>query len=246
MSQFGSQPPYPPQSPQPPYGGPPPYGQPGGYPGGQYGGPPQSAATSGWATASLILGILSFFVPFAGSLAAIITGAVGINKTGPGKAGGRGLAVAGLSMGIASILIGFVMVSIMLPALSKAREAANQIKCSANLRQIGNAVFTFANANNGKLPPALDSATLGSYLNGSVPVCPVDGQPYHYVKPTESNIAKIRDADMRVIAYDDPQHHDGKMIALFADGHTATLDKDTTARVLAKINAGEPATVSSN
>lgn len=247
MSQYGSQPPYPPQSPQspqPPYGGPPsPYGQPGGYPGGNYGMPPPAAGTSGWAVTSLVLGILSFIIPFLGSLAAIITGAVGIQKTGPGRAGGRGMAIAGLCMGIASVLTGVLVTLILLPAMSAAREAANQIKCQANLRSIGAAWITYTVEHRGAIPPAIDSANLGSYL-GSVPVCPVDGQPYHYVKPTETLDKDIRDASARVIAYDDPQHHAGKMVVLLADGHTEILDKAMTAKVQAKINAGQPATIS--
>jgi prepilin-type processing-associated H-X9-DG protein len=200
-------------------------------------------ANSGWATASLVLGIVSFFIPVLGSLAAIITGAVGIKKTGPGQAGGRGMAVAGLSLGIASLALGALMMSILLPALNAAREQANIIKCQSNLRMIGTGWMMWANENKNQVPPAIDSATIGSYLPGGVPTCPKDGQPYHYVKPSESKISQIREMTQRVIVYDDPQHHDGKMVVLLADGHTEVLDKNTTADVLAKINSGQPATI---
>ncbi len=45
-----------------------------------------------------------------------------------------------------------VLVGILLPALSKARDQANQLKCSANLRTIGQAIFMYAADNQGVLP----------------------------------------------------------------------------------------------
>ena len=45
-----------------------------------------------------------------------------------------------------------VLVGILLPALGRARESANQVKCMANLKQIGVAMFIYANDNRGALP----------------------------------------------------------------------------------------------
>jgi prepilin-type N-terminal cleavage/methylation domain-containing protein/prepilin-type processing-associated H-X9-DG protein len=50
-------------------------------------------------------------------------------------------------IGIIAVLIG-----ILLPALSRARESANSVKCLANLRQIGNALVMYTNENKGMLP----------------------------------------------------------------------------------------------
>jgi prepilin-type processing-associated H-X9-DG protein len=47
--------------------------------------------------------------------------------------------------------------SILLPSLSKAREAANRVKSGSNLRQIGQGCLLYANENNGKMPPDLGS-----------------------------------------------------------------------------------------
>jgi prepilin-type N-terminal cleavage/methylation domain-containing protein/prepilin-type processing-associated H-X9-DG protein len=50
-------------------------------------------------------------------------------------------------IGIIAVLIG-----IMLPVLSRAREAANRTKCLANLRSLGQAMVMYANTSKGWLP----------------------------------------------------------------------------------------------
>src|SRR5436305_10029542 len=45
-----------------------------------------------------------------------------------------------------------VLISVLLPALGKARESANRTKCLSNLRQIGMAMQMYANANKDQIP----------------------------------------------------------------------------------------------
>ncbi|HEY1629241.1 MAG TPA: type II secretion system protein, partial [Tepidisphaeraceae bacterium] len=55
-----------------------------------------------------------------------------------------------------------VLISILLPALNKARRAANTIKCGANLRSITQAMMIYASQNKGFI---LGSAnTTGAFL----------------------------------------------------------------------------------
>ena len=52
------------------------------------------------------------------------------------------------------VVIGIIalLISILLPALGRAREQANMVKCEANLRQIGQAIVMYTQQNKGTLP----------------------------------------------------------------------------------------------
>jgi len=52
------------------------------------------------------------------------------------------------------VVIGIIalLISILLPALSRARESATAVACASNLRQVGQALMLYANANKGKPP----------------------------------------------------------------------------------------------
>jgi prepilin-type N-terminal cleavage/methylation domain-containing protein/prepilin-type processing-associated H-X9-DG protein len=54
------------------------------------------------------------------------------------------------------VVIGIIalLISILLPALNRARRAANAVSCSSNMRQIGQAMMLYANEHRGILPYA--------------------------------------------------------------------------------------------
>ncbi len=125
-----------------------PYGMP------QYGAPVLSLVpeTSGKATASLVCGILSLacFGCLTG-IPAVILGHMSkseIRKSG-GKLKGEGLALAGLILGYASIVIGLIIIpAIVIPNILTARTAANENMAAAHVRMIGTASISYQAKNN--------------------------------------------------------------------------------------------------
>jgi len=83
------------------------------------------------------------------------------------------------------VVIGIIalLISILLPSLSRARETANRVKCAANLKQIGNGLLLYANENNGNFPRTqftLGSAALGTVAavtQGNTAADPFQGSP---------------------------------------------------------------------
>jgi prepilin-type N-terminal cleavage/methylation domain-containing protein/prepilin-type processing-associated H-X9-DG protein len=57
------------------------------------------------------------------------------------------------------VVIGIIalLISILLPSLNRARETANRVKCSSNLRQIGQAILLYANDNKGNYPRTIQA-----------------------------------------------------------------------------------------
>lgn len=68
------------------------------------------------------------------------------------------------------VVIGIIalLISILLPALNKAREQAKLISCANNMRQVGQAFFMYAAQSQGWLPPAVSAGWYGPYYpNGT-------------------------------------------------------------------------------
>lgn len=75
------------------------------------------------------------------------------------------------------VVIGIIalLISILLPSLSRARQQANLIYCQANLRSIGQLIELYASSNNGFMPP------IGGFI--TTPQNLVDGPNVQYVSP---------------------------------------------------------------
>jgi hypothetical protein len=66
----------------------------------------------------------------------------------------------------------FLLSLLFMPALGRAREEANRIKCASNLRQIGQAAFLYANDHGGQLPPDFPTLFQTADLYPEVFACP--------------------------------------------------------------------------
>jgi competence protein ComGC len=122
-------------------------------------------------------GILTALAIISSSLA-ILFSAAGLVRTRRiarahgARTAGRGMAVAGLSIGGGGLLITVVVLSTVVPLMNRQREMARRDQCKANIQAISEALATYANSNHGRYPDSL-AALVG---NGTLPpdalVCP--------------------------------------------------------------------------
>lgn len=249
-SQYQAPPPYPAQG-----GGYPP--APGGYvpqyAAGGYGYPQPAPPTSGWAIAGLVCGILGCVSLGIAGLLGIIFSIVGLVKTRDNRAGGRGIAIAGLTIGILSLFTA-LPAAVMLPALSRAREMADRVKCASNMRQLGQAMLMYANANQNQLPDSLKSlAQFDSTLSPAVFVCPSDSKKPASPQSLAADLAAGRNVSYVyvgkglsssappdvVLLYEPLQDHRREgMNVLFADGHVEFLQRSQAMTILTERAAG--------
>lgn len=105
--------------------------------------------TSGWAVASLVLGILGLFSCGIAALFGLVAGIVGLKKIkkSDGRLTGDGLAIAGIVVSGIMILLLPLFAAMLLPALSKAKAKAQSIGCLNNAKQLALGVILYASSN---------------------------------------------------------------------------------------------------
>lgn len=121
---------------------------------------PGNSITSGKAIASLICGVLFFFLPSA--IVAIVMGHLSLSdiRRSAGRLGGRGMGIAGLVLGYLglSVLPILIIAAIAIPNLLHSKIAANEASAVGSLRTISVACTTYQ-TQYGSYPSTL--ATLG-------------------------------------------------------------------------------------
>jgi prepilin-type N-terminal cleavage/methylation domain-containing protein len=81
-----------------------------------------------------------------------------------------------------------VLVALLLPALSKARDAATRVTCASNLHQLIIATFSYINDCDGFGPPNGEQDTIQDGKAGSIPTS--RGAWMQYPQPLERYIGK--------------------------------------------------------
>ncbi len=107
----------------------------------------------------------------------------------------------------------FFGASLLMPALSKAKNKAKGVVAMNNLRQIGAAAQIAAGENNGKLPATLDALTNG-YLSREALNDPQSGKPFVYAAGGE----RLDDLKSNSVLAYSPEDKKSRAI-LLADGH---------------------------
>ena len=84
-----------------------------------------------------------------------------------------------------------VLISILLPALSKARESANTLLCLSNLRQLGMASIMYGNDNGGSLP-SWSQGSLSGDNHWTVVLAPYLGKKFAFGDSPANRMAVYR------------------------------------------------------
>ena len=81
------------------------------------------------------------------------------------------------------VVIGIIalLISILLPALSRAREQANRVACLSNLRQLGMAMLGYTNDNKERFPRPSSSATIEDWIYWQPGQIPDEGRLVQYL-----------------------------------------------------------------
>ena len=194
--------------------------------------------TSLWAIVSLVLGLL---FPL-GTIPAVIFGHLALSdiKKSAGTLRGQGLAIAGLVLGYLGIGMGLIMAvlaSMLIPALSSAREEARQLMCKNNLKQVAAAIAQYLDTEGKHVYYPSDLKELVDTKIISEPailLCPSSGTSpgggwkceYDSIfSLTRWKLAKLTDRlpANTMLVWDNKPRHKGGRCAVFRDTHAEYL-----------------------
>jgi prepilin-type processing-associated H-X9-DG protein len=180
--------------------------------------------SQGLAIGALVCGIIGLVGCPPVGIVGLVLGIVAVVKASqaPERFGGKGLAIGGICTGAASLLVVPLMISILLPSLSRARELSKRTVCGANMRAIGQAMHIYAQ--DGGMFPEEGADWQGRLVGAGLTMpqqflCPSDslvsGSSYYYVPGYG-----VESDPEQVILYEDPAIHGGEGgNILTQDGH---------------------------
>jgi len=198
----------------------------------------------GAAVASLVLGILSIFLPWVGVVLAIIGLVLAIvakNK----RTLSRGMATAGMILSIIGLVLQGLSLSMMIPVMSKAPKFARSAACEMNLSGLGKAIVLYRNKNGDRCPASLQVLLKDGIVTAKTLQCPEDqitsGSSYFYCPPQDGgkqgNAIIACDAAPRHITNSNPfwfSSTNDAVNVLRADGSVALLNSSEFQQELQK------------
>jgi prepilin-type processing-associated H-X9-DG protein len=121
---------------------------------------------NGMAIASLVCGLLGC-IPIA-SVLAVIFGIIGIRKSKNPHVGQKGWAIAGIVLGFLGVLIDVPVVYVWVMM----NHTADRVRSASNVRQVGQAILEYSNANWGHYPPDLGTLVKTQGISITEFLCP--------------------------------------------------------------------------
>lgn len=196
----------------------------------EYATPP---ALNAEARRSVIYGSL-LFVPFVTGFLAMRSGRRGA-KLAEYTGVGRRTSLLGFMLGVANFMI-WAGIIVSLPfAYMRARDAAETVQCTSQMRQLSVGIMMYATANGGWTPPTLNAA-----LPGSTPLaCPaLKGGPSNYVYVAKSIRINSVSPSKYVTIYEPITNHSRGTNIAFLDGHVECVSAARAQKMIKDVNSG--------
>ncbi|MGB0716780.1 MAG: hypothetical protein ACPGXK_12935, partial [Phycisphaerae bacterium] len=142
-------------------------------------------------------------------------------------------ALGGSASGAAGVGTIAVLVSILLPSLSRARDLSKRLVSQSNLKQIGLACRQYAIENDGKMPDGLQTLVDRGYIDASLLQSPksVAGKPCYVYRSLQT----LDPTSVSVVAHERTDLNNGEGVnVLFSDGSAKFLRMPEFQRVMAE------------
>lgn len=187
---------------------------------------------TGMATGALVCGIVGMVTCLPLAIVGLVLGIIALVRANnePLTYGGRGRAIAGICTGGIGLVVMPLMIAILLPSLSRARELSKRLVCGANLKGLGTSMLIYINENNAVSDDMFQTFVDTGEIVPKQLICPSSGKtledvqadPYacYVLVPgmAQALAAGVSDTQL-VVAYERDNHAGEGGNVLYADGH---------------------------